>query len=183
MWVLLMGKGGKAWRVGLLKLHETLFFNEGWSGFVCDNLVEFGDTLVFEYSGDWQFEVYVCDESGCEKDVRECRGQFGMSCGKRRGREEEDVILGDISGGSLNKRGSYGFQCSMDLVNEKRDGLIAKPCQHGGLLVEPLAVITYDEARPTNQLNYPRNHSNNPAFPSLCKPQTGLKLPTMIFTI
>ncbi|CAM8998770.1 unnamed protein product [Rhodiola kirilowii] len=59
VWVLLSGNSGKVWRVGLVKRDESLFFNEGWSGFVRDNSLDFGDTLAFEYSGDWQFEVYI----------------------------------------------------------------------------------------------------------------------------
>ncbi|CAM8983441.1 unnamed protein product [Rhodiola kirilowii] len=164
VWVLLSGSSGKVWRVGLVKQEETLFFNEGWSGFVRDNSLDFGDTLAFEYSGDWQFEVYIFDDSGCEKEVRECRVEFG----KKRGRDEDDVRLGNVSGCASNKRASNVCESSMDCVNKEHNDLLAKPCQQGAYIVQPLAMIVCDEPTPSNQLNFSRNQSCDPALTSLC---------------
>uniref|UniRef100_A0A7N0TBC0 TF-B3 domain-containing protein n=1 Tax=Kalanchoe fedtschenkoi TaxID=63787 RepID=A0A7N0TBC0_KALFE len=140
VWVLLSGRGGKVWRVGLLKLHDTLIFNEGWAGFVKDSFVEIGDILVFEYSGDWLFEVYIFGENGCEKEVRDCLGKLGPSLQKKRVRD------GDTSSGRVVKKtGSDACISNVDCMNHEQEDFVATPCQLGAPVTEPLALIIYRE--------------------------------------
>uniref|UniRef100_A0A7N0TQ52 TF-B3 domain-containing protein n=1 Tax=Kalanchoe fedtschenkoi TaxID=63787 RepID=A0A7N0TQ52_KALFE len=138
VWVLLSGRGGKVWRVGLVRQHQTLFLNEGWSGFVRDSSVELGDILVFEYNGDWQFEVYIFDGSGCEKEVRECMGNLGSNSRKKRERDEDES-----SGCVVKKKESIVCRsCTVDCVNEEPADLSTAECHPGAPVGEPLALIS-----------------------------------------
>uniref|UniRef100_A0A7N0TPW2 TF-B3 domain-containing protein n=1 Tax=Kalanchoe fedtschenkoi TaxID=63787 RepID=A0A7N0TPW2_KALFE len=169
VWVLLSGRGGKVWRVGLVRQHQTLFLNEGWSGFVRDSSVELGDTLVFEYNGDWQFEVYIFDGSGCEKEVRECMGNLGSNSRKRRERDEDES-----SGCVVKKKESIVCRsCNVDCVNEEPADLSTAECHPGAPVGEPLALIVYEEPGPSNLINGHPNYPPATALPSLCKFQSG----------
>lgn len=61
-----------SWRsthVNVKKVSDKLFLGEGWSLFVQDNSLEFGDFLVFEYAGNSTLNVTVFEKSGCEKEI------------------------------------------------------------------------------------------------------------------
>lgn len=69
--------------VNVKKVSDKLFLGEGWSLFVQDNSLEFGDFLVFEYAGNSTLNVMIFEKSGCEK-------QFSLATGNR-----SDVIYID----------------------------------------------------------------------------------------
>lgn len=68
----LVGPSGNTWYVGVSQLDGGLFFHDGWTIFVKDHCLEYGDSLVFRYDGDLHFHVQVFDEGSCEKEVAFC---------------------------------------------------------------------------------------------------------------
>ncbi|XP_031127344.1 B3 domain-containing protein Os01g0723500-like isoform X1 [Ipomoea triloba] len=68
----LVGPSGNTWYVGVSQLDGGLFFHDGWTIFVKDHCLEYGDSLVFRYDGDFHFHVQVFDEGSCEKEVAFC---------------------------------------------------------------------------------------------------------------
>ncbi|KAF5190973.1 AP2/B3-like transcriptional factor family protein [Thalictrum thalictroides] len=61
---------GLCWIVKLKKDGNVqLFLGEGWSGFVEDNSIEYGDVLLFKSLGDSIFQVKIYGKNCCEKEI------------------------------------------------------------------------------------------------------------------
>lgn len=58
---------GRRWSVMLSIINGSLAFQEGWSKFVSDHCIEFGEFLVFDYIIGSHFIVQIFGKSGCEK--------------------------------------------------------------------------------------------------------------------
>lgn len=56
--------------VMVVKTEEDILLKEGWGAFVDDHHLNEDDLLVFHYIGNKTFEVYLFDQTGCEKDLR-----------------------------------------------------------------------------------------------------------------
>ncbi|XP_045791271.1 B3 domain-containing protein Os03g0619600-like isoform X2 [Trifolium pratense] len=67
--VSLTGPSGNNWQVRLVEQDNYLFFHHGWSTFVGDHHLEYGDLLVFRYEGHLHFTVQVFGENACEKEA------------------------------------------------------------------------------------------------------------------
>ncbi|GAU15372.1 hypothetical protein TSUD_04410 [Trifolium subterraneum] len=67
--VSLTGPSGNNWQVRLVEQDNCLFFHHGWSTFVGDHHLEYGDLLVFRYEGHLHFTVQVFGENACEKEA------------------------------------------------------------------------------------------------------------------
>ncbi|XP_048232510.1 B3 domain-containing transcription factor VRN1-like [Ricinus communis] len=57
---------GHAWKVGLSKVHNDIWFNDGWHAFVEHHSICNGYLLVFGYSGFSNFNIIICDATACE---------------------------------------------------------------------------------------------------------------------
>ena len=53
--------------IGVAKNNGNLVLTVGWGKFVETFGLHMGDTLVFRYNGNSQFNVIIFDELGCEK--------------------------------------------------------------------------------------------------------------------
>jgi len=67
--VSLTGPSGNTWQVRLVEQDNHLFFHHGWSTFVGDHHLQYGDLLVFRYEGHLHFTVQVFGENACEKEA------------------------------------------------------------------------------------------------------------------
>ncbi|XP_027189765.1 B3 domain-containing protein Os01g0723500-like isoform X2 [Cicer arietinum] len=67
--VSLTGPSGNTWQVRLVEQNNYLFFHHGWSTFVGDHNLKYGDLLVFRYEGQLHFTVQVFGENACEKEA------------------------------------------------------------------------------------------------------------------
>lgn len=59
----------KLWHVSVRKVDNKLYFEKGWTDFVWDNSLGFGDFLIFRYVGNLQFIVDIYDATCCEKEI------------------------------------------------------------------------------------------------------------------
>ncbi|XP_063940045.1 B3 domain-containing protein At1g16640 [Daucus carota subsp. sativus] len=56
------------WPVEVLQREKKKFFEAGWTKFVQDKNVQYGDFLVFEYDGGSFFDVRIFGVTACEKE-------------------------------------------------------------------------------------------------------------------
>ncbi|KAK1402607.1 hypothetical protein POM88_002212 [Heracleum sosnowskyi] len=56
------------WHVEVSRRENKNFFEAGWSKFVQEKKVQFGDCLVFEYDGESFFDVEIFGDTACEKE-------------------------------------------------------------------------------------------------------------------
>ncbi|KAF6177090.1 hypothetical protein GIB67_015965 [Kingdonia uniflora] len=117
----LKGPTGKSWPVLMKKVDDDLFFHKGWQAFVRDHSLEYGDFLVFSYSGNSKFNVKVYDKSTCEKMVSLTKMKTGRtnSCTEKSKQEE-------------TKRPSSSYNCDDDwkkraVVSNKINCGLVKP--------------------------------------------------------
>ncbi|KAI4367408.1 hypothetical protein MLD38_023148 [Melastoma candidum] len=82
--VILRELSGRSWNVGLLENAGGLFIKNGWSEFVKDNDLQFGDCLLFEYDMSSVFHIKIFGRNGCRKDGR----------GLARKRKQDSLTLG-----------------------------------------------------------------------------------------
>ncbi|KAL9671071.1 hypothetical protein QQ045_008635 [Rhodiola kirilowii] len=66
----LVGPTKDVWGVRVVKTGDDVLFEQGWGQFVTDHHLNKYDLLVFHYIGDFAFEVWIFDPSGCQKDLR-----------------------------------------------------------------------------------------------------------------
>ncbi|KAM7252025.1 hypothetical protein ACFE04_023908 [Oxalis oulophora] len=60
----------KSWGVLMEKTEKYYYFNKGWSKFVTDHCLQYGDFLVFKLITNSSFEVVIYDgDDECEKDT------------------------------------------------------------------------------------------------------------------
>uniref|UniRef100_A0A0D9Y108 TF-B3 domain-containing protein n=1 Tax=Leersia perrieri TaxID=77586 RepID=A0A0D9Y108_9ORYZ len=60
---------GKTYDVEIAKEHNELVFRSGWEVFASAYELEHGDFLVFGYSGNFHFKVWIFNPSSCEKEL------------------------------------------------------------------------------------------------------------------
>ncbi|KAI9104295.1 hypothetical protein K1719_022867 [Acacia pycnantha] len=66
----------KYWEVGVEKLGNKFYFNNGWDKFVQDNSLENGDFLVLKYFADYsKFKVKIYGKTCCEKQLNFVSGE------------------------------------------------------------------------------------------------------------
>ncbi|KAL6283594.1 hypothetical protein ACE6H2_014523 [Prunus campanulata] len=73
----LRGPSRQWWDVKLEERENSLFFRDGWQGFVKDHALEVGDLLVFSFNGKSKFKVKIYDRSACEKNVEVAERRSG----------------------------------------------------------------------------------------------------------
>lgn len=57
------------------KVDDDVFFKTGWEIFVQDNLLEFGDFLIFYFNGGSNFFVSIFGKNNCEKEIEAANDQ------------------------------------------------------------------------------------------------------------
>lgn len=73
---------GNHWHVEVSKRENGYFFEAGWSKFVQEKNVQWGDCLVFEYDGESFFDVKIFGDTACEKE-------FSVEVSEAQVKEEE----------------------------------------------------------------------------------------------
>ncbi|XP_019093818.1 PREDICTED: B3 domain-containing protein At3g06220-like [Camelina sativa] len=66
---ILMGTGGKIWKVAMKSRQEQVYFERGWANFVADNDLKDGEFLIFVFDGYRRYEVSIFGHGGC-KEIR-----------------------------------------------------------------------------------------------------------------
>ncbi|XP_010414513.1 PREDICTED: B3 domain-containing protein At3g06220-like isoform X2 [Camelina sativa] len=66
---ILMGTGGKIWKVAMKSRQEQVYFERGWANFVADNDIKDGEFLIFVFDGYRRYEVSIFAHGGC-KEIR-----------------------------------------------------------------------------------------------------------------
>jgi hypothetical protein len=57
--VTLKGPSGVVWNIGLTTKEDTVYFTNGWQGFVNDHTLKESDLLFFKYNGESLFEDLI----------------------------------------------------------------------------------------------------------------------------
>jgi hypothetical protein len=96
--VSLTGPSGNTWQVRLVEHDNYLFLHHGWSTFVGDHHLEYGDLLVFRYEGHLHFTVQVFGENACEKEAT-----FHTECNLNSSNFDKETSL-DVVGVRKNMR-------------------------------------------------------------------------------
>lgn len=65
----LWNSAGRFWHVHVEKVGNILYLKNGWTEFVQDNGIEFGDFLLFSYAGNSKFDVTMYGKDCCEKEA------------------------------------------------------------------------------------------------------------------
>lgn len=60
---------GNFWAVEVAKIGSDFFFQAGWTRFLEDNCLEFGDFLVFQYNGDDEFRFKILRSTSESTDI------------------------------------------------------------------------------------------------------------------
>ncbi|KAK8495561.1 hypothetical protein V6N13_092979 [Hibiscus sabdariffa] len=66
---------GRFWHVGVEKIDDNLCFKNGWKQFVQQNSLKMGDLLVFNYLGNFRFELEFYGRNCCRKRVETTAGE------------------------------------------------------------------------------------------------------------
>ncbi|XP_010492301.1 PREDICTED: B3 domain-containing protein At3g06220-like [Camelina sativa] len=66
---ILMGTGGKIWKVAMKSIRGQVYFVQGWPSFVADNELKDGEFLTFVFDGYNRYEVSIYGHGGC-KEIR-----------------------------------------------------------------------------------------------------------------
>ncbi|EOA23004.1 hypothetical protein CARUB_v10003750mg [Capsella rubella] len=64
---ILMGTGGKIWKVAMKSQRGQVYFEEGWANFVADNELKDGEFLTFVFDGYNRYEVSIYGHGGCKE--------------------------------------------------------------------------------------------------------------------
>ncbi|XP_055811872.1 B3 domain-containing protein At4g34400-like [Solanum dulcamara] len=54
------------WPIGVIQTGRDFYFQYGWEKFIEENIIEFGDFLIFEYDGKETFHFKLLGINGCE---------------------------------------------------------------------------------------------------------------------
>ncbi|XP_028055662.1 putative B3 domain-containing protein At5g66980 isoform X4 [Camellia sinensis] len=60
--------GGNVWHVEVEEDENGVYFKNGWQRFASDHSLEFGNFLVFKYTGNSLFDVKIFGKNGCMKE-------------------------------------------------------------------------------------------------------------------
>ncbi|KAM7252473.1 hypothetical protein ACFE04_024356 [Oxalis oulophora] len=67
--IILKSFSKKSWGVLMEKKKEGLFFTKGWSKFVKEHSLEYGNFLIFKFTTNSSFEVVIYGHDNCEKET------------------------------------------------------------------------------------------------------------------
>ncbi|KAL1211818.1 B3 domain-containing protein [Cardamine amara subsp. amara] len=122
---ILMGNGGKFWKVAMLSKQEQVYFDKGWDNFVADNELKDGEFLTFVFDGYNRYEVSIYGHGAC-KEIRAVAEVEEIS-----DRSESDISEGDtrdsaiqveeISDGTESHNSGGDIHDSTILVEEVND--------------------------------------------------------------
>ncbi|XP_015574589.1 B3 domain-containing transcription factor VRN1 isoform X2 [Ricinus communis] len=93
----------RLWKVGLRKVHNDIWFDDGWHDFVKHHSICIGYLLVFGYRGFSDFSVFIFDVSACEIEYP-CNDQglvHGEKCRIQNQVEVEDDNPTDVFGSGI----------------------------------------------------------------------------------
>ncbi|CAH8271115.1 unnamed protein product [Arabidopsis lyrata] len=65
--VILMGNGGKSWKVAMKSKRDQVYFEQGWANFVAENELRDGEVLTFVFDGHRCYEVSIYTRGGCKE--------------------------------------------------------------------------------------------------------------------
>ncbi|XP_055803364.1 B3 domain-containing protein At5g60142-like [Solanum dulcamara] len=82
--VSLRDRFGNMWPIGVTKSGKHIYFEHGWEKFIEDNIVEFGDFIIFDYDGTRIFDFKLLGRIGCVK-----KGAGGLKFSMKEVDEEE----------------------------------------------------------------------------------------------
>ncbi|XP_055803326.1 B3 domain-containing protein At5g60140-like [Solanum dulcamara] len=82
--VSLRDRFGNMWPIGVTKSEKHIYFEHGWDKFIEDNIVEFGDFIIFDYDGTRIFDFKLLGRTGCVK-----KGAGDLKFSKKKEDEEE----------------------------------------------------------------------------------------------
>ncbi|KAL4367328.1 hypothetical protein GQ457_05G027330 [Hibiscus cannabinus] len=66
---------GRFWHVDVEKIDDNLCFKNGWKQFVQQNSLKMGDLVVFNYHGNFRFELEIYGRNCCRKRVETTAGE------------------------------------------------------------------------------------------------------------
>ncbi|MCD7451605.1 hypothetical protein HAX54_012867 [Datura stramonium] len=85
--VSLRDRFGNMWPIGVTKTGEDIYFEDGWERFTEENILEFGDFLIFDFDGNRIFDFKLLGINGCDK-----KGIGGLKlCVKEEEAEEMNI--------------------------------------------------------------------------------------------
>ncbi|KAL1211813.1 B3 domain-containing protein REM21 [Cardamine amara subsp. amara] len=122
---ILMGNGGKFWKVAMLSKQEQVYFGKGWANFVADNELKDGEFLTFVFDGYNRYEVSIYGHGAC-KEIRAVAEVEEISDGSESDNSEGDTrdsaiqveeIIDDIESDSEYSPGS------LDVTNISADAV------------------------------------------------------------
>jgi hypothetical protein len=108
----LKGPSGVVWNIGLTTKDDTVYFTNGWQGFVNDHSLKESDLLFFKYNGESLFEVLIFHgETLCEK----AGSYFVRKCGKGHTEQEGDKAkVAKNSVEEVNTASNGGVECGSE---------------------------------------------------------------------
>lgn len=64
---ILIGTGGRFWKVAMTSKQEQVYFEQGWGNFVADNQLKEGEFLTFVFDGHKSYEVSIYGRGDCKE--------------------------------------------------------------------------------------------------------------------
>ncbi|KAG7576236.1 B3 DNA binding domain [Arabidopsis thaliana x Arabidopsis arenosa] len=64
---ILVGTGGRFWKVAMTSRREQVYFEQGWGNFVADNELKDGEFLTFVFDGHRSYEVSIYGRGDCKE--------------------------------------------------------------------------------------------------------------------
>ncbi|XP_027068888.2 putative B3 domain-containing protein At5g66980 [Coffea arabica] len=93
----------RIWAVEVAKIENDLFFQAGWSQFLAENCLEFGDLLVFQYNGGQEFDFKILGKTA---DKREVIYAFDFSSEE----QQEEEYPQEMESENKSRRGAVGLK-------------------------------------------------------------------------
>ncbi|XP_062118062.1 putative B3 domain-containing protein At5g66980 [Humulus lupulus] len=135
--VVIKDNSGKCWVVALVTVEKDLYFENGWEMFVRDQLLKFGDFLVFRYHGNSLFEVEIFGGDGCKKEIVVASPQVKVMV-----KEEEDTLKKKVPSSHAYNH-AHIEEIGLDGSTKKS----SSPTKHGQLKKNPCFVVTLEHSK------------------------------------
>ncbi|KAK8575029.1 hypothetical protein V6N13_033747 [Hibiscus sabdariffa] len=97
---------GRFWHVDVEKIDDNLCFKNGWKQFVQQNSLKMGDLVVFNYHGNFRFELEIYGRNCCRKRVGTTAGEAMPGYRQRPIRNVRKKNVGNLN--YVQRRGEGG---------------------------------------------------------------------------
>ncbi|EFH58710.1 transcriptional factor B3 family protein [Arabidopsis lyrata subsp. lyrata] len=111
---ILVGTGGRFWKVAMTSRREQVYFEQGWGNFVADNELKDGEFLTFVFDGHKSYEVSIYGRGDC----KETRAVIQVEEISDDDTEDYSVSLHSLNNVSLHSLDNDSLQADVEIESD-----------------------------------------------------------------